>query len=767
MSCAISLNKLTEEQQNRISEDLEIKIEQNKYDMGPPKYVYPYEIDQDNIIHLPFAYGYKILQKNRPARTTFPQTNLKFNGVLRENQKEIKKEAVEVLNKKGRIIISCFTGFGKCLKKNTPVLMFDGTTKHVQDIKVGDILMGDDSTPRNVLSTCIGTEQMYDVIPNKGMTFGCNESHILSLKISEQKYITHIKSQKRYSVRWLDERLKINTRYFSSLVEAETFRNDLCVDDKIDMELNEYLKLSDSVKDLLKLYKVPVDFSKKDVNIDPYFLGLWLGDGNSLSPSVTTDENRDYLKLKGLNLTCYENNRLLRYMQNYDLIGNKHIPHNYKCNSRNIRLQVLAGLVDSIGYYQKNVYEIVQKNERLAKDIVYLARSLGFASFVKQVDKNYLVTMYGKDLNEIPVLLESKKATQSSQDKDFLVTGFKVSPIDDTTYYGFTIDGNHRFLLGDFTVTHNTATAINITSAIGFKTLVVVHRVNLIKQWAESIEKFCPEAKIQRLTTKSTKKDADFYIVNAINVPKLGSDFFSDIGSLVVDEAHLIMAEKLSKCMQHIHPRYVIALTATPYRPDGLNILLELYFGSYKIIRELYRKHTVYKINTGFVPRIELTKNGRVNWNVILDEQANNIERNNIIFDIIEDFSDRVFMVLTKRISQAEYLLDKLEQKGEKVTSMIGSQQEFDKDARILIGTIGKIGVGFDHSKLNALILAGDVEEYFIQYLGRVFRTQEVEPIIFDIIDKNSILEKHFATRRQVYQKAGGVIKKYNPVKKS
>ena len=53
-------------------------------------------------------------------------------------------------------------------------------------------------------------------------------------------------------------------------------------------------------------------------------------------------------------------------------------------------------------------------------------------------------------------------------------------------------------------------------------------------------------------------------------------------------------------------------MSATPYRPDGLNILLDLYLGPDKIIRKLHREHIVYRVNSGFVPTIELTENGKI-----------------------------------------------------------------------------------------------------------------------------------------------------------
>ena len=118
-------------------------------------------------------------------------------------------------------------------------------------------------------------------------------------------------------------------------------------------------------------------------------------------------------------------------------------------------------------------------------------------------------------------------------------------------------------------------------------------------------------------------------------------------------------------------------------------------------------------------------------------------------------------MVLCKRISQAKYLISKLEEEKVDVTSLLGNNNNFDEKSRVLVATVQKCGVGFSHSVLNTLVIATDMEEYFIQYLGRVMRTEEGEPIVFDIIDKHPILKKHFSTRKKVYEESGGVIKKF------
>jgi superfamily II DNA or RNA helicase len=309
-----------------------------------------------------------------------------------------------------------------------------------------------------------------------------------------------------------------------------------------------------------------------------------------------------------------------------------------------------------------------------------------------------------------------------------------------------------------------TITSIYVSTKIRLKTLIIVNRIVLMNQWKEAITKFCSEAKVAILQPKKKNKDenADFYIINALNVCKFGSAFFQKIGTVIVDEAHLIMSQVLSQSLRFLFPKYLLGLSATPYRTDGMNILLQLYFTENKIIQKLYHPHTVYKIDTGFTPEVEYDKNGTLIWNKIIESQSENKERNAFILSLIEKYKDKTFLILTKRVQQANYLFEELQKKGEIVDTFMESQSEFNKEARVLIATTSKGGVGFDHDKLDALILACDLEDYFIQYLGRVFRRQDTKPIIFDLVDDHPSLKRHFTTRRSVYIDAGGSIEKYN-----
>lgn len=298
-----------------------------------------------------------------------------------------------------------------------------------------------------------------------------------------------------------------------------------------------------------------------------------------------------------------------------------------------------------------------------------------------------------------------------------------------------------------------TAIGIEIASKIKLKTLVVVNRIVLINQWRESISRFCPLATVS--TVYSSKDDSDFYIVNAQNVEKMHD--LDRFGFVIVDECHLIVTETLSKCLLSVHPKYVLGLSATPYRNDGMDLLIDLHFGTNKIVKKLNRKHIVYVVNTGFVPDMKISRNNKPDWNSVVESQSLSTERISIIRKIVSTFKDRKFLILCKRIEQAENICLSMD---EECASLYGDKQTYDKSLRVLVATVQKAGVGFDDSSIDSLILASDIQEYFVQYLGRCMRTPHVIPFIFDLVDDNRILHKHFLVRKKVYLESGGELKK-------
>ena len=476
-------------------------------------------------------------------------------------------------------------GRGKCLGKDTPILMYDGTIKMVQDVLVGDIIMGDDSGPRKVLSLARGRENMYKIGCKKGDGYIVNESHILSLKYGTD----------------MNRNIKKNT--------------------VLDISVTDYLNLPRYYHGRggpLYGYRVPIVFPEQEVEMDPYLLGYWLGDGSSKGSLITTQEavvikylvecfktrhKTLYLKYTGyqydyrINSTepnsCDKSNFFMNFLRKNNLINNKHIPHHYKCNSRKNQLELLAGIIDSDGYYHDNCYEVVQKSEILLDDIVYLAHSLGFGAYKRKMIKTctnngvsgtyFSVNICGVGLEEIPVKCMRKKAHPRKLLRDCLKYRITVTPIGVDDYYGFEIDGNHRFVLGDYTVTHNTVMALKIISELKCPALIYVNKGFLADQWLERIATYLPNASVGRVqadTFDIENRDIVICMIQTIyNRDYVAKNEFKDFGITIIDEVHRIGSGEFSKALFNITTPYVLGISATVDRKDGMESVLKMFLG--------------------------------------------------------------------------------------------------------------------------------------------------------------------------------------------
>lgn len=354
-------------------------------------------------------------------------------------------------------------GTGKCLDPKEPVLMFDGSIKKTGELKVGDLLMGPDSSPRKVLSTNPGFGAMYEIKPVKGKVWKCNGDHILSLRKSrnpdkgEVKFVT----------------------------------------------VSEWFTWNANKKSNWKLWRASVDFPLRNTPlIDPYFLGVLLGDGtisgrvgvNTMEPEIvdciykiannydlsvrvsqdTGSKATNYYLTTGNSwsegqITRSGQNKLLTQLQSYNLgvTGEfKFIPDDYKLGSKEVRLQVLAGLMDTDGYLTCGGFDYISKSKQLSEDVAFIARSLGLAAYPKEVQKEcvnngvwgtyYRLNISG-DVSIIPNRVARRIAAPREMNKYVTNVGFDITPVGLGEWFGITLDGDHQYLLDDFTVTHNTA----------------------------------------------------------------------------------------------------------------------------------------------------------------------------------------------------------------------------------------------------------------------------------------------------------------------
>ena len=354
-------------------------------------------------------------------------------------------------------------GQGKSLRKGTLVIRADGTRDAIENIKVGDKLLGPDGSIRNVLALGRGRETMYKVSPVKGEPYYVNESHILSLKRS---YAGTCR-----------------------LSDGRYVGNDV---DILNVNVKVWSESSAATQKLFKGYRAgQVEFHReqKALVVPPYILGIWIGDGNSDSAVITKSRGtkmveawNSYGRELGMKVTetvlspkCsrfrlseqtqVSYNEVANRLRTIGVLNNKHIPDEYLYSTAENRLQLLAGLMDSDGNQSYGGYDWIGKDKKIADAIIFLARSLGFAAYLKESVKtiksisftgDYWRVHISGDCERIPC--KDKPAPVRKQVKNVLVSGLTFKKLDEEDYYGVCLDGDKLFLLGDFTVTHNTET---------------------------------------------------------------------------------------------------------------------------------------------------------------------------------------------------------------------------------------------------------------------------------------------------------------------
>lgn len=734
-------------------------------------------------------------------------TNFKFSGKLRDYQMviidsilknfgvEYKNEQLietdKILRPKGGII-QLSTGAGKCLAKDTGIIMFDGTIKKVQDVLVGDLLMGDDSTPRTILSLAKGREVMYKVNCEKGNGYIVNKSHILSL---------------RYGYKVCDK-------------PKGTI---------IDISVEDYLKLPvyyQNNTSPLYGYRVPIIFPEKILPIDPYLYGYWLGNEQSSSTQITIQEGcvikylGDYLKTKHKNLyfeyagNDYEyrinslnnDNPFDNFLRENNLLQNKHITHDYKCNSRQNQLALLAGIIDSNGYYEKyNYYKIVQNNETLLDDIIYLARSLGFAAFKKKLNRTctddmnksvidiYKITIYGSRLEEIPTLCASKKTYMRPHFTNYLNYKIKLEELPEDDYYGFEIDGNRRFVLEDFTVTHNTVLAIYLAHILKLKTLIIVHQEFLQDQWIERFKMFT-DAKIGTIrgsTINIENKDVVIGMLQSISIKDYEDSVFKDFGLVIYDEVHHFGSRVFSRALLKTSSRYNIGLSATPERMDGLIKVVKWFTGDilYKMEKKYDYKVLIKKLyfrsNDALYKEKKSWLKGQMRPNHIkmIENIMNNKTRNKLMINAINCLRSmgRTIFVISSRVDHLQILkngVDLLIAQAEEQhiyntyyyigPTKKGQKKMAEKDGNIIFATIQLASEALDIPRLDTIVLALPIKQdkTLIQSIGRILRNDKLEsltqiPVVVDVSDILSIYQNWSEKRNLVYTKKNWFVQNY------
>lgn len=686
---------------------------------------------------------------------------------LRNYQKQASDAAVRLFtskaDKNGLVILP--TG---CHAKGSSVLTSDGVCIKVEDVKVGDFLLGNDGTPRKVLELHNGVDDMYKVKPIKGEPFVVNGGHILHLyKTNEGK--GYNSCQPRYD----------------------------------EISVKEYVAKSANYKHLHKLHRVSqIDFGNDKYLFDPYFVGLYLGDGCCINGiNITTQREevveylREFARTYGLGFRAAEKrngeNKAKSYFFPYafannntpnplqvtirglglegKVAGDKFIPHQYKVASVEDRFSLLAGLLDTDAFYdkEKNTFEYCSKSKRLADDVVFVCRSLGFFAQIGKTKvvkgESYYRIQISGDLNLIPTKVAIRQGRARKQKKSVLVTGFSVEYIGRGEYFGFTLDGNHLYCDNQFFIHHNSGKSLviaDIASRLEGPLLVFQPSKEILQQNFAKLQSYgifdcgCYSASVGC-------KD-----INRITFATIGSvmNHMSDFDcfkNIIIDECHYVNS-KAGQYKQFIEAknRQVVGLTATPYRLDraeGGSILKFLTRVRPRIfskviyccqIGELLSKGYLADLHYYDLTTLDLRRVRSNSTGADYDERSllAEYERSgfydklsNTVVKVLQPKSGiprKGVLVFTAFTREARQLVDKLQSLGVNAAIVTGETPKKEREAILegfkrreikVVANVGVLTTGFDYPALDTVVLARPTKSLglYYQMVGRAIRPFE------------------------------------------
>lgn len=311
-----------------------------------------------------------------------------------------------------------------------------------------------------------------------------------------------------------------------------------------------------------------------------------------------------------------------------------------------------------------------------------------------------------------------------------------------------------------------TVIGAKLSAEMGLYTVVLVHREFLCKQWEETYKNFT-NATIWIVGTPAPEKFPDITICMDTKFHQLPDIYRDRIGTLIIDESHVFCTPSRVECLLSWHPKYIIAETATLERTDGLHIMIQSITGVHGIFQISSKPFEVYQIETSIQPEIKNNRQGTTDWISLIKSLAYNQTRNEMIISLVKNNPHHKIMILCAEVQHVELLHNLLIEQKESVDSMAGNKNKYS-DSRILVGTISKIGTGFDEKtacpdfngiRINMLILCTSIKKasQLEQSIGRVFRAEM--PVVIDLVDDNPILKRHWNERKKWYISRNGTLK--------
>lgn len=493
-----------------------------------------------------------------------------MNYSLRPYQQKAVDFALERLAKSDKpLLMSLGTG---CHAKGTAILMADGTTKAVEDIQVGDMLMGQDR-PKKVLALHRGEQQMYRIVPVKGKPFIVNAEHILHIQQYENKTVDGKKKYQKYET-------------------------NICV--------SNLLKSTQTYQRNAKLVYGAYNYgTKPKMTLSPWVIGTYLGDGLVFSQSdrETVFYNQDTPVIQKMQKEIEKMGWAVKqsqkdYLRHSIVCGQtpspfkkiffdigamdrksfrKSFPRQALSWDKQSRLELLAGLLDTDGSYDGKDFDFLSQYPDITHGVVLLARSLGIGATentksVKlkgwvEAKTYYRACLSGGNILDIPCVKHHIKP--NLQHKKQTVTGFTVEPLGLGEYYGFEVDGDHLYLDGEMIVHHNSGKTwmiAEIAKQWQGKVLVLTLSKELCEQDYEKMKIVVGDG-VGMYSASWNRKEVESITIATIQSAYKHPELWEEYTLIIGDEVDNLPVDGMFG--ELVQGKKVLGLTATPYATVG------------------------------------------------------------------------------------------------------------------------------------------------------------------------------------------------------
>lgn len=494
-----------------------------------------------------------------------------------------------------------------------------------------------------------------------------------------------------------------------------------------------------------QLSMIPVLQIKPKIPFDPFLVGLFLAyntsEGIPFSRRVKDKLLANHILFELANELIYVPSDTKIHILMEGKIPDVYIHSNYEIQS-----QVLEGFL----YNRKEFYLLNESIYALAQGLNFkVERVIGYLD---------IEVMYIYDR------------------RDYTSQSFQVEALGKGKYCGFTLDGNGRFLLEDFLVTHNTIMGAWLAYILGYMTLIYMHRGTIMQQWLVTFLKCIPglAGRIWLVGERYPELTGPPAVILCMDgrYDAIPANIMDMVGTLIIDEAHLFCTPSRVGPLLRPRPRYIIAETATPERDDDMHLMIQSIVGTHGIFMTSKDPYIVVQLETNIL--VEETKNKfGTNYDLLCKELCANPQRNEMAINIVKTNPQHKFMILTKLADHVR-LLELLFQMAQiRVGTLYRNKSDYS-DSQVLIGTMPKMGVGFDEEnackdfqgvKSNVLILMGSVKKYqqYEQYRGRVMRASA--PIVIWFNDRNKTVRNHLKQLEEWIGKTNGTLFPINYMK--